>query len=177
MSDLTPQQTGHACPVSDDAEMRAHLARPGASRDERIDALELALCDHPGAVELEVVHRFTPGMYSRELRAPAGVLATTYIHRQRHQFVLIQGRVEVSHGDEPAVMISAPYHGITEKGTRRIVFVHEPAVWTTFHPTDKTTVEEVEAELYEFRTLPDGSNVRDRFLASVERKRLEGAAS
>lgn len=144
------------------------------SRDERIDALELALCKHPGAIDLPVVHRFTPGLYSRELRAPAGTLATTYIHRQEHQFVLVEGEVSVLEGlDGGAQRLVAPFVGVTKVGTRRVVFVHRDAVWITFHPTQAKTVEEAEAELFEFRTLPDGSNVRDRFRDALRNRQLE----
>jgi len=139
--------------------------------DERIDALELAMLETGLAVDLPVVHRFTPGMYSRELRAPAGVLATTYIHLIEHQFVLIQGSVSI-YLDDRWQRIEAPYHGITKVGTRRIVYVHKDAIWTTFHPTDKTTVDEVEDEIFGIRTLPDGSNVHDRYLAALQ-SRLE----
>lgn len=141
--------------------------------DERIDALELVICEHPGVIDLPVEHRFTPGLYSRELRAPAGVLATTFIHRQEHQFVLVAGEVSVREGLEGgARRISAPFVGVTKAGTRRVCFVHEDAIWITFHPTRATTVEEAEAELFDFRTLPDGTNVRDRFQAALRNKAL-----
>lgn len=144
------------------------------SRDERIDALELALCKHPNVLDLPLVHRFTPGLYSRELRAPAGTLATTFIHRQEHQFVLLEGEVSVLEGlDGGAQRIVAPFVGVTKVGTRRVVFVHRDAVWITFHPTQAKTVEEAEAELFEFRTLPDGTNVRDRFRDALRDRQLE----
>lgn len=148
------------------------------SVDEKIDALELRIIEHPNVIDLPVVHRFTPGMYSRQLSAPAGVLSTTYIHKQEHQFVLLQGEVSVyADIDEQKTMrVRAPYHGITRAGTRRVVFVHEDAVWTTFHPTNAKTVEEAEAELYDFRTLADGTNVRDRFREALKNKALEDGA-
>lgn len=144
------------------------------TRDERIDALELALCEHPNVIDLPLVHRFTPGLYSRELRAPAGTLATTFIHRQEHQFVLVEGEVSVLEGlDGGAKRIEAPFVGVTKVGTRRVVYVHRAAVWITFHPTQATTVEAAEAELFEFRTLPDGTNVRDRFRDALRNRQLE----
>lgn len=143
------------------------------SRDERIDELELAIIQHPNIIDLPVTHRFTPGMYSRELRSPAGVLATTYIHKHEHQFVLISGEVSVLEGlSETGKRIRAPFHGITPAGTRRVVYVHEDAIWTTFHPTECTDVESVEAEIFDFRILPDGTNVRDRFREAIRQKAL-----
>lgn len=139
--------------------------------DQKIDLLELALIRHPEALELPIDHRFTPGLYIRELWAPEGTLATTYIHRQEHPFVVSAGEVSVYDGSE-VKRVKAPFLGITKPGTRRVCYVHRDAIWTTFHPTDKTAVEEAEAELYEYRTLPDGTNVRDRFLGAVRAKEL-----
>lgn len=41
----------------------------------------------------------------------------------------------------------APYHGITEPGTWRELFIVMDSVWLTMHPTDKTTPEEVEGDI------------------------------
>jgi hypothetical protein len=43
--------------------------------------------------------------------------------------------------------IEAPYHGITKKGTKRLVQIHEDVVFITVHATDKTTVEEVRKDV------------------------------
>ena len=142
--------------------------------DERIDQLELMICAHPGVIELPVEHKFTPGMYVRTLTAPAGTIATTYIHKQEHQFVLVKGIVSVFADVEETkvVRLEAPYHGITKAGTRRVIFVHEDCIWMTFHPTDITDIDEAEKALFDFRTLEDGTNVKDRFKAAVEQRRL-----
>jgi hypothetical protein len=144
------------------------------SIDERIDALELAIIEFTDIIEPDVEHVFTPGLYRRTLRAPAGAIGTTYIHRQEHQFVVTKGVVEVSHGDGNWMRVEAPYYGITKVGTRRICVVFEDAEWSTFHPTTLTDIDEVERELFEFRTLPDGTNVQDRFRAALKAKMLSG---
>ena len=43
--------------------------------------------------------------------------------------------------------IEAPYQGITKPGTKRVIYTHTDCVFTTVHATDKTTVEDVEAEV------------------------------
>lgn len=96
--------------------------------------------------ECEIVHRFTPGLYSRSCLIPAGALVTSKIHLTRHQFVVLTGDISVF-TSEGVQRITAPYHGITEPGTRRVLFAHADTVWTTFHATAKTTPEEVEAEV------------------------------
>jgi len=148
----------------------------GEAWDRRVDELELALCDHPGALELEVEHEFTPGLYIRTLRAPADVLATTYIHRQTHPFIVTEGVVLVGTREGDLVEVRAPHRGITKVGTRRICRVIEPAVWTTFHPIPEELgqdIEKIEEYLFEFRTLDDGTNVRDRFRDALARKALQ----
>lgn len=158
-------------PLPEELRMFGARSLDDLTTDQKIDVLELALIRHPEAIELPVSHRFTPGLYIRELTAPPGTLATTYIHRQEHPFVVSAGEVSVYDG-EKVVRVRAPFSGITKAGTRRICYVHAAAVWTTFHPTKRTTVDEVEEELYEYRTLPDGTNVRDRFLEAVRAKEL-----
>jgi hypothetical protein len=98
-------------------------------------------------LELPLQHQFTPGMYSRTLFVPAGAHIVTKVHRVEHQFVVSAGKVLVWSPGERATMISAPYIGVTKPGTIRLALVVEDLVWTTFHPTDKTTVEEVEKDV------------------------------
>jgi hypothetical protein len=115
------------------------------TRDEVIDVVESIMASHP-QVECPLVHRFTNNMYIREVFVPAGTLLTSKIHKHEHPFVLSQGAITMWDG-EKQVSISAPFGGITKENTRRIVFVHEDCVFTTFHVTDKKTVEEVENEI------------------------------
>jgi hypothetical protein len=39
--------------------------------------------------------------------------------------------------------VEAPYFGITEPGTRRVLVMLEDTVWTTFHATELTDPEEI----------------------------------
>jgi hypothetical protein len=43
--------------------------------------------------------------------------------------------------------LRAPYQGITQPGTKRVVYVHEDCVFTTVHPTENTSVKDVEEEV------------------------------
>lgn len=147
-----------------------------ASVDERIDALELAIIEKLHLLEPDLEHRFTPGLYIRTLRAPAGALATTFIHLHEHPFVVTRGVVMVSTGDGNWTRVAAPHIGITPAGTRRICAVIEDAEWTTFHanPNDLTDIDELDRILFSFRTLPDGTNIRDRFKEALARQAIEG---
>ncbi len=109
-----------------------------------IDELEAAIVasDKPRAV-CPVVHRFTPGMYIREITIPAGTLLTSMTHRFEHPFVISKGKVEVCSETEGPVIYEAPHTGITPAGTRRGILALEDTIWTTFHVTDETDVEKI----------------------------------
>lgn len=94
-----------------------------------------------------VRHHFTPGLYAREIFMPRGSIITSRIHKTRHPFIVSAGRCFVYMGGERWESIAAPHFGITEPGTRRILVIIEDTIWTTFHATDKTSVEEIDAEI------------------------------
>lgn len=98
-------------------------------------------------IEAPVECRFTPGLMSRQIFMPAGSAHLSKVHKTEHQFIVSQGACFVSENGGPRFLLNAPYHGITKPGTWRTLFIVTDCVWTTFHPTDKTTVEEVEADI------------------------------
>lgn len=109
-----------------------------------IDELEAAIVasDKPRA-ECPITHRFTPGLYIREILIPAGTLLTSMEHRFEHPFIISQGKIEVFSENEGSVVYQAPHCGITKPGTRRALLAIEDTVWTTFHVTDETDVEKI----------------------------------
>lgn len=129
--------------------MISELAAPENSRivDTSLMAGIYREISQSNVVESEVTHRFTPGLYTRQILMRAGTRSLSKIHKTRHQFIVSQGCSLVSENGGPAIMLVAPYHGVTEPGTWRELFTLMDCVWTTMHPTDKTTVAEVEAEI------------------------------
>jgi hypothetical protein len=117
---------------------------------ERIDQFEAFLVANFEPIKLdEPEHIFSKGMYARKLILPAGSCVTGKIHKKEHQFAILKGLCTVYNGNEKGVLMQAGDSGITQPGTRRRVLVHEETIWMTYHPTDKTTVEDVEDELIE----------------------------
>lgn len=98
-------------------------------------------------IESPVNCRFTPGLMSREIFMPAGSAYRSKIHNTEHQFIVSQGSCFVSENGGPKFLLNAPYHGLTKAGTWRTLFIISDCIWTTFHPTDKTSVEEVESDI------------------------------
>lgn len=140
------------------------LAVAGIDPHGRMDELEALLSQLP-PVDCPTVHRFTPGLYSREIFMPAGTLVTSKIHKTEHQFIISRGRVRVRNiVDGEWIELAAPYHGITPAGTRRVLQVLDDTVWTTLHVTDLTDVEAIEREIIDIRTdhlMPEA--VRDAY--------------
>lgn len=126
--------------------------------DDLVDHIEKQSVENLEQMELPLVHRITPGLYSREMFAPAGVLITSEIHAQEHQFFVLQGKILVA-DESGSRVISAPFTGISKAGVRRVGVVLEDVIWTTVHATplaeDKeytqeefiSTVEKIRAEV------------------------------
>ena len=122
------------------------IEAPAVSMEEIADAVEL-MKKSPLRQEFPVVNRFTPGLYSRELRLPRGAMVITMVHKTEHQFIVSAGKVWVWSPGEKKILIEAPYHGVTKPGTVRLAQVEEDLVWTTFHPTNETDVKKLEEQL------------------------------
>lgn len=93
-----------------------------------------------------VKHTFADGCYVREIFNPANQLLVTKIHKKKHPFFLMQGEMSIL-TEEGVIKISAPHHGITLAGTKRVIYTHTDCVFVTVHGTNKKTVEEVEEEV------------------------------
>ena len=49
--------------------------------------------------------------------------------------------------EEGETRISAPYYGITNAGTKRVIYVHEDTIFVTVHPTSSKDLDEIEEEI------------------------------
>ena len=119
---------------------------------QAIDQCEVAMAAMP-RIECPVVHRFTPGLYIREILMPAGALISSKIHKTQHPYFITEGEVSVwSEGQ--VNRLQAPYTGITMPGTRRLLFCHTAVRWITCHVTDSKDVEEIERQIIESHQNP-----------------------
>lgn len=98
-------------------------------------------------VDAPVKHRFSPGLYTREIFMPAGSAHRSKIHKSNHQFIVSQGACMVSENGGPSVLMVAPFHGETKPGTWRALLIIMDCIWTTMHVTDKTDLAEIEKDL------------------------------
>ena len=119
-----------------------------AQRSPSFDELEAAIASLPEAV-LETVHHFSPGVYARELRIPAGVVLTGKKHRGPClNFVVGDIGVFNNEGKEQR-RITGYECFVSPAGTRRAGLAYGNTVWTTIHPTDETDLMKIENEVIE----------------------------
>lgn len=140
------------------------------STDQQLDCLERELLRDLPAVEFKVEHRFTPGLYGREIFMPAGSLLTSKVHKTRHQYAILTGVARVFIDGKGVEELRAPHVGITEPGTRRLLYIVEDCRWITFHPIEADEdgdVDKIEARIIERRELPDGSTNHDLYLEAL----------
>ena len=96
-----------------------------------IDKLEYELSLLPAA-ELPLDHIFTDGIYIRKIFAPAGTLLTSVHHNTDHPFVLVSGSLDII-SNEGSCSMTGPFMGITNKGTRRAIYINTDVVFFTIH--------------------------------------------
>jgi hypothetical protein len=117
-----------------------------------LNEFERRLSEFPPWPEPPLTHRFTPGLYSREIFLAKGLQCTSKIHKTEHQFIVSRGVFEMWSQETGWVLVDAskkPYHGITKPGTRRAFNIIEDTYFTTFHPTELTDLNQIEAALIE----------------------------
>jgi len=190
----TVEYSGHRLPaptVLDDLQALARqMAAEVAELDvPRIDSLERAMLSGP-PVHLPVVHRFTPGLYAREIFMPAGTLLTSKIHNTEHPYLVLSGVARVYIPGRGVVEVKAGHVGVTYPGTRRVLYILEDCRWITFHPLTDTEEEQRLAEATEDEMLVlieeriiephlhlDGADVHREYLAALEAFRLTPGAA
>lgn len=116
--------------------------------DNPIDHLVKGLLEAP-QIEFPTFHHFAPGFYIREFHAPADSVIVSQVHKQTHNFSIIDGLVSVWQNDTGWRLIEGPYFGITPAGTQRVVVVHRDMKWTTAHPTLETDIDKIEDIIFE----------------------------
>jgi len=111
--------------------------------------LEEVISQQPGAVQGDscpLTHTFADGIYIRQIIMPADVFFITKIHKLSHPFFVLKGKVAV-YTENGLQVIEAPYSGITEAGTKRVLLTYKETTWITVHRTDKTDVGEIEDDI------------------------------
>lgn len=118
---------------------------------KKIYALEEAMFGLPGALSgdaleefMTPIHRFTPGLYTRELRIPPGQIVVGKRHAVEHQVMLTKGKC-LCVTERGLEEMQAPMHFISPAGEKRVVITtDDEAVWVTMHPTEYASTEDLD---------------------------------
>lgn len=114
------------------------------SIDELMDYIEIKMSDVGDLVDRDVRERMSPNVYTREAHAKKGDLIASLKHKTEHQFIVSKGSCAVFIDGEGWSFMEAPFHGLTKKGTRRLIYVFEDLVFTTIHHVpDGISIDEV----------------------------------
>ena len=131
------------------------LANVAPSR-EQIDLLQAEMVKMPQA-DLQTEHYFSEsGMYCRKVFRPAGTLIVGKVHKQHHLFLCAMGEI-IAWTENGMKRLQAGDVVESRPGTKRVTLAVTDAIGVTVHRTDKTDLDEIEAELVE----PDNTALFD----------------
>lgn len=102
------------------------------SVSKSIDELETILKEMP-QIDCPLNHSFTKNLYTRTILMPSGSLIVSKIHKTEHPFIVSKGVAYVKVNDGVWDRIEAPYLGITQPGTRRVLVIESDCIWSTMH--------------------------------------------
>lgn len=142
---------------------------------EQIDRLQAEMVKMPQA-ELVTEHFFSPGMYCRRVFRPAGTLIVGKVHKEPHFFLCAKGEI-IAWTENGMKKLQAGDVVESKPGTKRVTLATQDSIGITIHKTDKTDLDEIEAELIEPDDLAlfDSSNKLKEIVG--EMKKLEGKQS
>jgi quercetin dioxygenase-like cupin family protein len=123
---------------------------------EQIEQLQAEMVKMPQA-DLQTEHYFSEsGMYCRKVFRPAGTLIVGKVHKHHHLFLCAMGEI-IAWTENGMKRLQAGDVVESKPGTKRVTLAVSDAIGITIHRTDKTDLEEIEAELVE----PDNTALFD----------------
>ena len=139
------------------------IEKMGIPSKEQIDKLQFEMAKMP-QVELETEHYFSGGMYCRKLIRPAGTLIVGKVHLKDHFFMCAKGEI-IAWSEKGMKTLKAGDIIESKQGTKRVTYAVTDAIGITFHKTDKTDLDDIEAELIE----PDATALFDSSNKLIEK--------
>ena len=114
-----------------------------------IEKLEGALLQEE-QVECPLVHRFSDGVYLREITMPAGSVIVGHRHTTTHMNIISKGSCIILDQDTgDTITVEAPCTFESSAGIRKTLYIIEECVWTTVHVTTETDISKLERTLVE----------------------------
>ena len=114
-------------------------------------------------------------MYSRRVFRKAGTLIIGKVHKKDHFFICTKGEI-IAWTEKGMKKLSAGDIIECKQGTKRVTLATMDSIGTTVHRTDKTNLDEIEAELIEpdETALFDSSNKLKSIVIECQKMALEG---
>ena len=123
---------------------------------EQIEQLQAEMVKMPQA-DLQTEHYFSEsGMYCRKVFRPAGTLIVGKVHKHHHLFLCAMGEI-IAWTENGMKRLQAGDVVESKPGTKRVTLAVTDAIGVTVRRTDKTDLDEIEAELVE----PDNTALFD----------------
>jgi quercetin dioxygenase-like cupin family protein len=112
-------------------------------------------------------------MYCRRVFRPAGTLIVGKVHKHPHFFLCAKGEI-IAWTEKGMKKLQAGDVVECQPGTKRVTLATQDSIGVTIHKTDKTDLDEIEAELVEpdNTALFDSGNNLKQIIADL--KKLEG---
>jgi quercetin dioxygenase-like cupin family protein len=117
------------------------------SRDD-IQRLQSEMAKLP-QIEVNTEHYFNGGMYCRKMFWQAGALIVGKIHKSDHFFMCTSGEI-IAWSEKGMITLKAGDVIESKAGIKRVTLAVKDSIGITVHKTDKTDLDEIEAELIEF---------------------------
>ena len=142
---------------------------------EQIGRLQEEISKMPQADGMITDHFFADGMYSRRVFRKAGTLIVGKVHLKDHFFICTKGEI-IAWTENGMKKLSAGDIIECKRGTKRVTLATMDSIGTTVHKTDKTDLDEIEAELIEpdKTALFDSSNKLKSIVIECQKMALEG---
>ena len=107
-----------------------------------IDEIEEKMLQEEQA-DCPIIHKFSPGLYIRELHAYKGTLIVGHEQKTTHFNVMLKGRILLMNEDGSSTELIAP-QSFTTKSGRKVAYVLEDMIWQNIYPTTETDIEKLE---------------------------------
>lgn len=114
---------------------------------EQINKLQHEIMRMPQA-ELQTEHYFADGMYCRKLIRPEGTVIVGKVHKKEHFFLCASGEI-IAWTEKGMKHLKAGDVVESKSGTKRVTYALTNAIGITVHKTDKTDLDDIEAEIIE----------------------------
>ncbi len=115
----------------------------------KTEQLELLMAEEDDrSVECPLEHRFSDGVYVREITMPTNSYILGHKHSTTHMNIISKGSCLLADIDTGEIThIEAPYTFESKAGVQKLLYILTDCVWSTVHVTNETDIDILEKQL------------------------------